>query len=95
MNRIDFTQKNESLTKNYFKKLLLELIGDRAIGLGIVVEKEPGVYEPTGEEFPKDLVDFLIFYKLLIILCKLIIAKYDEGKILDGLKKIQVKKDDI
>lgn len=71
------------------------MIGERAKDLGLVVENSPGVYEPTGEEFPKELIDFLIFYKLLIIICKLCIAKFDEGKILEEMKKIQVKYDAI
>ena len=57
------------------------------MALGIVTESEPGKYEPTGIEFPKKLIDFLIFYKLLIILCKLYIAKHDEILIEKGIEK--------
>ena len=71
------------------------MVGERAKGLGLVVENEPGVYEPTGEEFPKDLIDFLIFYKLLVILCKLFIAKFDEGKFKKIEKECQDRYDDL
>ena len=85
LNRIDFTVQPVGQVKS----LLEELIGPRAKELGIVSESkaEPGKYEPTGKEFPKDLIDFLIFYRLLVILCKLYIAKHDENQIEKGIEK--------
>lgn len=77
------------------KNLLRELIGERARKLGIVQEKSgaPGEYEATGAEFPKNLVDFLNFYKLLIILCKLCIAKHDEALITEAIRRCQEQQD--
>ena len=68
------------------KNLLRELLGERAKNLGMVKEKAQNAegvieYEPTGTEFPKDKIDFLVFYKLLIIIVKLCIAKHEEAKI--------------
>ena len=87
LNRIEFAVQPVGQVKN----LLHELIGKRAKSLGIVSESstEPGKYEPTGIEFPKKLIDFLLFYKLLIILCKLCIAKHDENLIEKGIEKTQ------
>lgn len=87
LNRINF--KAETLPLSHFKNLINDLIGKRAVALGIVQETSKDVYDATGEEFPKDKIDFLIFYKLLLILCKLCIAKHDERKILDRLNKHQ------
>ena len=39
--------------------------------------------------FPKNLIDFLIFYKLLIIICKLCIAKHDEALISEAINRCQ------
>ena len=91
LNRIDY----KAQAVGHVKNLLRELIGDRAKKLGIVQEKsdEPGVYEPTGAEFPKHLVDFLIFYKILIILCKLCIAKHDEALIKEAIRRCQQQQD--
>ena len=91
LNRIDFKVQATGHVKN----LLRELVGEFAVKLGIVKVKEGSVgeYEATGEEFPKNLIDFLIFYKLLIIICKLCIAKHDEGLILGAIKKCQEQQD--
>lgn len=89
LNRIDFKAQPVGHVKN----LLRDLIGDRAVKLGIVQEKSAGEYEPTGAEFPKDLIDFLIFYKLLIIVCKLCIAKHDEALITEGIRRSQTQQD--
>ena len=87
LNRIDYKAQSVGHVKN----LLRELIGERARKLGIVQEKSdaPGEYEATGAEFPKNLVDFLLFYKLLIILCKLCIAKHDEALITEAIRRCQ------
>jgi len=94
LNRINFSAK--TLPVDHFKTLIRDLIGKRALNLGIVTEvkkdDEPGgvSYEPNGQEFPQDLIDFLIFYKLLIIICKLCIAKHDEIRINEGINRKQV-----
>ena len=86
LNRIEYCVQPVGQVKN----LLHELIGKRAKALGIVKDgEEEGKYEPTGKEFPKSLIDFIIFYKLLIILCKLCIAKHDENLITKGIAKTQ------
>jgi hypothetical protein len=72
---------------------LRELIGERAKNLGIVTERAAGEYEATGIEFPKDLIDFLVFYKLLIIICKLTIAKHDEALISEAIRRCQEQQD--
>jgi hypothetical protein len=93
LNRIEFKSEG-GLSVGHFKNLLLALIGEKAQELGIVKESSPGVYEAMEyNEFPKDVIDFLIFYKLLIILCKICIAKFDEGKIKIKMDKEQVKAD--
>lgn len=91
LNRIDFKIQATGHVKN----LLRELLGEFAVKLGIVKLKDgsPGEYEATGEEFPKNLVDFLIFYKLLIIICKLCIAKHDEALIIGAIRKCQEQMD--
>jgi hypothetical protein len=71
------------------KNLLRDLVGERAIKIGILKKNAIGELEPTGEEFPKNMVDFLIFYKLLIIICKLCIAKHDEALITKAIEKTQ------
>ena len=93
LNRIDFKAQPVGHVKN----LLRDLIGERAKKLGIVREKSgaPGEYEATGAEFPKHLVDFLIFYKLLIILCKLCIAKHDEALITEAIRRCQEQQDKV
>jgi hypothetical protein len=93
LNRIDFKAQSVGHVKN----LLRDLIGERAKKLGIVQDKAgaPGEYEATGTEFPKNLVDFLIFYKLLIILCKLCIAKHDEALITEAIRRCQEQQDKI
>lgn len=85
LNRIDFKAQSVGHVKN----LLRELIGERAKKLGIVQEKSAGEYEATGNEFPKHLVDFLIFYKLLIIVSKLCVAKHDEALIIEAIRRCQ------
>ena len=91
LNRIKFSAEN--LSVGHFKQLFSELVGKRSVALGICKEVQKGdgevEFEPTGEEFPEELIDFLIFYKLLIIICKLCIAKHDEGRILEGIRKQQ------
>mmetsp|Transcript_19423 Transcript_19423/g.29845 ORF Transcript_19423/g.29845 Transcript_19423/m.29845 type:complete len:129 (+) Transcript_19423:469-855(+) len=87
LNRVDYAANSVG----FFKNLLHELIGKRALNLGIVRDKGNGEYEPTGEEFPKNLVDFLIFYKLLILMCKAGIAKHDEVMCVEALKKCDAK----
>jgi len=83
LNRIDFKAQSVGHVKN----LLRDLIGERAKGLGIVEEKTPGEFTPTGTEFPKPLINFLVFYKLLIIVCKLCIAKHDEALITEAIRR--------
>lgn len=89
LNRIDF----KAQAVGHVKNLLRELVGVRAKKLGIVQEKSAGEYEATGTEFPKDLVDFLVFYKLLIIICKLCIAKHDEALITEAIRRCQMQQD--
>lgn len=89
LNRIDFKAQSVGHVKN----MLRELIGVRAKNLGIVQEKSAGEYEGTNIEFPKNLTDFLIFYKLLIIICKLCIAKHDEALITEAIRRCQDQQD--
>lgn len=82
LNRIDFKAQSVGHVKN----MLRDLIGNFAVKLEIV-KMTDGQYEASGEEFPKQLIDFLIFYKLLIIICKLCIAKHDEALINGAILK--------
>jgi hypothetical protein len=92
LNRIDF----KAQAVGHVKNLLRDLVGDRAKNIGIVQEKlgtKTGEYEANFFEFPKNMVDFLIFYKLLIILCKLCIAKHDEALITEAIRRCQEQQD--
>lgn len=89
LNRIDFRAQSVGHVKN----LLRDLIGERAKNLGLVEEKTPGEFVATGNEFPKNLIDFLVFYKLLIIVCKLCIAKHDENLITEAIRRCQDQQD--
>ena len=91
LNRIDYKAQSVGHVKN----LLRELVGVRAKNLGIVEEKAEGEYVATGIEFPKNLIDFLIFYKLLIIVCKLCIAKHDEGLITEAIRRCDTQLDEL
>lgn len=84
INKIEYT----SLLVEEVKSTLNELIGDRAKLLGIVKDStQDGYYEPTGQNVPKKIVDFLIFFKLAVILAKLSIAKHDEKTIIGQMEK--------
>jgi len=84
LNRIDYSVlKTEDL-----KKTLEELLNERALSLGITQETTEGV-KATESEFPKPIVEFLIFYKLLTVILKLAIAKKDEQKITEKRDEYQ------
>ena len=72
LNKIDYPIQDVEL----LKPLLVELLDKYAKELGLAV------VEDSGSSFPKNLSDFLIFYWLLVICCKLCIAKHDEAIIL-------------
>jgi hypothetical protein len=75
------------LSTGYLKNVLHELFGSIAKGLNIVKEGPNGTLVSSGQEFPKKYKDFLNFYKLLSVMCKYGIAKHDEAKLLDAIKK--------
>jgi bacterioferritin (cytochrome b1) len=77
----DFTK----FTIAYYKNLLHELFGKRAKNLGIVKETTDGKYVATGIEFPQKQKEFLIFYRILILMCKFSIAKQDEEQVLKAI----------
>jgi len=70
------------------KNVLEELLEERAISLGIVSQGKDG-YQGSSEGVPKHINEFLIFYKLLVILCKLCIAKIDEQSLINKIADYQ------
>ena len=90
LNRIQYS----SLDTQNLKNVLEELLEERAISLGIVQQGKDG-YMGSKEEFPKHIIDFLIFYKLLVIICKLCIAKKNEQQITDKIANFQKQMDEI
>lgn len=81
--KFDFSK----FTIDQYKDLLHELFGNRAKSLGIVRETSDNQYESTGIDFPARCKDFLVVYRLLILLCKYSIAKHDEAKVLKAIEK--------
>jgi hypothetical protein len=69
LNNIDYPVQSVDL----LKPLLVDLLDKYAKELGVAV------VEDSGKSAPKNLADLLIFYWLLIICCKLCIAKHDEA----------------
>ena len=80
--RIDYSK----VDVNECKESVKELLGNRAISLGLVVEGADGQLAASGRTLSDKMVCFLFFYKLLVKLCKLCIAKGDELKIADRVK---------
>mmetsp|Transcript_3360 Transcript_3360/g.5618 ORF Transcript_3360/g.5618 Transcript_3360/m.5618 type:complete len:152 (-) Transcript_3360:1040-1495(-) len=80
INRKDYT----ALSLDYNKNLQKELLGKRSLSMNIVKDKGD---TSQVQEFPKKLKDFLIFYKLLVNLCKLSIIKQDDIKLNKALEK--------
>ena len=79
LNRVDYTQ----CSLEDCKARLDELLGKIATDLGISNEAE------KQSNVPKKYVDFLVFYKLCVIISKIAIAKHDEVVILKGVEKSQ------
>jgi len=68
--------KWEKLELDYVKELLKELTGERACAMGMAV-KVGDSYTPTDLDFPRHVMDFKIFYQVLVQVCKIAIAKHD------------------
>lgn len=61
--------------------MLNELLNEKAISMGIIhIEIEGGKRhaKPNESEFKPHLVEFLHFYKLLVVVLKICVAKHDE-----------------
>lgn len=90
LNRIDFSV----LMTEDLQASLKELLENVALSLGITEKSDDGVKATEGE-FPKPIVEFLIFYKLLVVITKLAIAKKDEERIVSKRGEYQAQLDDI
>lgn len=57
------------------KDTLDELTTTRAVQMGIATKVSEGEYKSTEVEFPEHILNFKLFYTILVRLCKLLIAK--------------------
>jgi len=84
LNRINYTAQPQKTVMAILEELLTKV----APALGIV-KMNGGEAQASDKEFPREIIDFLHFYKMLVVVCKIAIAKHDDLRI-----RAKIAKDD-
>jgi len=75
-----------------YKRLLSNSIASLSVSGFMAKLQDDGKLQSTGEDFPKEIKDFKLFFQILVVACKLGIAHHDvdalEAKLKNGVATI-------